>query len=127
MRHLGLRQRRRRRRRVHHLHLGDDGTVEAIVRHVWKVVARISSRIRRTMQTLLNLQVADILRWAGVSALVCGSRKALELVPRVEDVVADEEVEDQRPNYTDPNKKVVGVYSDFVPGVVDPAPDLHLR
>lgn len=78
------------------------------------------------MQTLLNLQVADILRGAGVATLVGRGREALELVPRVEDVVADEEVEDQRPNYTDPNKKVVGVYSDFVPGVIDPAPDLHV-
>lgn len=105
------------------LDLCDHGTVEAIIRPVGQVEARRANAIRRGMQALLDLQIADMLK-CSISTLVCRSRETSELVSCMKHVVADEEVEDQRPDYTDPNKKVIGVYSDFIPPVVDPAPDL---
>lgn len=60
---------------------------------------------------------------ACLSALGC--RKTLELVSRVKDMISDHEVKDQRPNNTDPDEHVVGVYTDVFPVLIDPAPDLN--
>lgn len=58
------------------------------------------------------------------SALGC--RETLELVSRVKDMISNHEVKDQRPNDTDPDEHVVGVYTDVFPVLIDPAPDLHI-
>lgn len=60
---------------------------------------------------------------ARLSALGC--RETLELVSRVKDMISDHEVKDQRPDNTNPDEHVVGVYTDVFPVLIDPAPDLY--
>lgn len=71
----------------------------------------------------MEVVVKYLLIGARLSALGC--RETLELVSRVKDMISDQEVKDQRPNNTDPDEHIVGVYTDVFPVLIDPAPDLY--
>lgn len=108
------------------LHLGDNGSIESITRHRRQIETRalMARQVGRRVQALLDLKIANMLSGAAIPALSRGSGQALELVAGAEDVVADEEVEEERADDADPDEEVVRVDSDFIPLVVDPAPEL---
>lgn len=111
---------------MNNLHLRNDSAVEAITRHGRQIEARALTpmKISRRVQALLDLQIANMLSSTAIATLSRGSGQALELVAGAEDVVADEEVEEERADDADPDEEVVGIDADFVPLVVDPAPEL---